>query len=190
MSAHPTIMWTYDDYQDFPEDGKRYELVHGEVFVTPAANTRHQDIVGWVFATLYDHVRRHRLGRVFVAPYDVVLSQTDVVEPDVLFVASAAADLITKANLQGPPTLAVEVLSDPRHDRVRKRKLYAQFGVPEYWLVDPDGERVEVYRLAAGEYAVPTILEAGRALGTGLLPGLSLDVAELLAAGLGPVDQT
>ncbi len=183
MSVHPASPWTYEDYLDLPDDEKRYEIVDGEVRVTPAANTRHQDIVGWVFVHLYQHVVASGAGRVFVAPYDVVLSPTDVVEPDVLFVAAAEAHRITAANLGGPPTLAVEVLSDPRHDRVRKRRLYARFGVPEYWLVDPDGERVEVYRLEGDRYPVPTLLEAGDGLSTDLLAGLSLDVGELLGAG-------
>jgi len=183
MSVHPATPWTYEDYVDFPDDGKRYEILDGEVHVTPAANTRHQDIVLWIAVQLHQHVHAHGGGRVFVAPYDVVLSQTDVVEPDVLFVADADAHRITKANLQGPPTLAVEVLSDPRHDRVRKRHLYARFGVKEYWIVDPDGERVEVHVLAGEQYPTPTLLEAGTVLTTDLLPGLSIDVAELLAAG-------
>jgi Uma2 family endonuclease len=183
MSVRPAIPWTYEDYLDFPDDGKRYELVDGEVFVTPAPNVRHQDIVGWLFRRIGDHVERHGGGRVFVAPLDVVLSPTDVVEPDILFVASADAKRITAANLQGPPTLAVEVLSNPRHDRVRKRQLYAHFGVAEYWIVDPEGERMEVYRLDGQTYPPPTLLEAGTTLTTELLPGLSIDVATLLAAG-------
>lgn len=183
MSVQPTKPWTYEDYLDFPDDGRRYELVGGEVSVTPAANTRHQDIVGWIFVRLYQHVAQHGGGRVFVAPYDVVLSPTDVVEPDVVFVAEADAHRITKANLQGAPTLAIEVLSDPRHDRVRKRALYARFGVVEYWLVDPDGERVEVYRLDGDTYPTPTLLEAGTTLATDLLAGLTIAVTDLLAAG-------
>jgi Uma2 family endonuclease len=100
-----------------------------------------------------------------------------------VFVADAETHKITAANIQGSPTLTVEVLSDPRHDRVRKRRLYAHYGVPEYWLIDPDGERVEVYRLAGDRYPTPTLLESGTALTTGLLPGLSIDVTALLAAG-------
>ena len=183
MSVRPATPWTYDDYLDFPDDGKRYEIVDGEVFVTPAPNIRPQDIVGWLFVRLYEHVQRHGGGRVFVAPVDAVLSPTDVVQPDIVFVADADSDRITPANLQGPPTLAVEVLSDPRHDRVRKRRLYAQFGVAEYWIVDPDGERVEVHRLEGQQYPTPTLLEAGTQLTTALLPGLSVEVAALLAAG-------
>ncbi|MDQ6725592.1 MAG: Uma2 family endonuclease [Actinomycetota bacterium] len=183
MSIHPVTPSTYHDYVELPDDGKRYEIVEGEIYVTPAANTHHQDIVGFVFVRLYQHVDRHGGGRVFVAPYDVVLSPTNVVQPDVLVVADADAGRITEANLQGPPTLAVEVLSDPRHDRVRKRALYATFGVKEYWIVDPIGERVEVHRLEGDRYPTPAILEAGDILATGVLPGLSIDVTALLTAG-------
>jgi Uma2 family endonuclease len=179
----PATPWTYEDYVDFPDDGRRYEIVDGEVFVTPAANIRHQDILGLLFCRIADHIERHGRGRVFLGPLDVVLSPTDVVKPDVLFVADADKHWITPANLQGPPTLAVEVLSEARHDRVRKRRLYAQFGVVEYWIVDPEGERMEVYRLDGQTYPTPTLLEAGTTLTTELLPGLSIDVATLLAAG-------
>ena len=183
MSVRPATPWTYDDYLHFPDDGKRYEIVDGEVYVTPAPNLRHQDIVGLLYRRIADHLDRHGGGRVFFAPVDVVLSPTNVVEPDIVFVADADRDRITAANLQGAPTLAVEVLSDPRHDRVRKRQLYARFGVAEYWIVDPEGERVEVYRLDGQQYPTPTLLEAGTELTTGLLPGFSIDVAALLAAG-------
>jgi Uma2 family endonuclease len=183
MSVRPATPWTYEDYLDFPDDGKRYEIVDGEVFVTPAPNLRHQDIVGRLYRQIADHLDLHGGGRVFIAPVDVVLSPTNVVEPDIVFVANADNDRITPANLQGPPTLAVEVLSEARHDRVRKRRLYAQFGVAEYWIVDPESERAEVYRLDGQTYPTPTLLEAGSALTTELLPGLSIDVATLLAAG-------
>lgn len=151
--------------------------------MTPASNTRHQDTLGRVFVRLHEHVEHHGGGRVIIGPIDAVLSSTNVVQPDIVFVADADRQRITEANLQGPPTLAVEVLSDPRHDRVRKRRLYAQFGVAEYWIVDPEGERVEVYRLDGQSYPTPTLLEAGTELTTGLLPGFSIDVATLLAAG-------
>jgi Uma2 family endonuclease len=183
MSVRPATPWTYEDYLDFPDDGKRYEIVDGEVFVTPAANTRHQDLLGWVFVRLHEHLERYGGGRVIIGPVDVVLSPTNVVEPDIVFVADADSQRITPANLQGPPTLAVEVLSEARHDRVRKRRLYAQFGVAEYWIVDPDGERVEVHRLEGQQYPTPTLLEAGTQLTTALLPGLSIEVSALLAAG-------
>lgn len=172
---------TFDDYAAFPDDGRRWELLDGEAYLTPAPNTRHQDVVLRIVTRFSVHTDEHGGGRVFVAPYDVVLSEHDVVEPDVVFVADEDAHRITEANLQGPPTLAVEVLSDPRHDLVRKRKLYAHFGVPEYWVVDPRADRVEVYRLADGAYGLPALHEPGMELTYDRLPGLRIDVTALFA---------
>src|SRR5205085_10335143 len=124
MSVHSGKVWTYDDYAALPDDGHRYEVIDGELYEMGAPNIRHQAILGWVFFVLYGHVRAHGGGRVFFAPVDVVLSSTNVVEPDVLFIADADRRRITVPNVQGAPTLAVEVLSDARHDRVRKRRLY------------------------------------------------------------------
>ena len=181
MSLRTTSPFTYEDFVHFPDDGQRYELVDGEVYVTPSPSTCHQDIVLRLARRIADHLDRHGGGRVYVSPLDVVLSSTDVVEPDVVFVAEADAGKITRSNIQGAPTLAIEVLSDPRHDRVRKRRLYARFGVPEYWIVDPDGDRVEVHRLEDGGYGAPIVFEPGATITSALLPGLEIDVADLLA---------
>ncbi|MGI9034013.1 MAG: Uma2 family endonuclease [Acidimicrobiales bacterium] len=181
MSVQSDRVWTYADYAALPDDGHRYQVIEGELVMSPSANTRHQRIVGRVFMFIVDHLRGHGGGQVFVAPYDVVMADTVVVQPDVLFVADADAHKITDANLQGAPTLAIEVLSDSRLDRVRKRRIYAAHGVPEYWIVDPEADRVEVYRLVEGEYPSPTILEPGAVLTTDLLAGLEIDVAALLA---------
>ncbi len=183
MSSHVGKIWTYDDYAALPDDGHRYEVIDGELFMTPAANIRHQDILGWVFVQLYNHVRAHGGGKVFVSAVDVVLSPTNVVQPDVLFVSDADRERVTAPNVQGAPTLAVEVLSDARHDRVRKRRLYEQFGVREYWIADPHRRQVEVYRLEGGAYPSPAVFNAGDTLTTPLLPGLGLDVETLLSGG-------
>ena len=182
MAVLPRSKLTYGDYASFPDDGIRRELIDGEVHVTPSPVTRHQRIALRMARSLADHVDAHHAGEVFVAPYDVVLSRHDVVQPDVLFVATLDTGIVTEANIQGSPTLVVEVVSDPRMDRVRKRELYARHGVPEYWIVDPDADRVEVYRLEGGaSYPKPSILEPGDALGSPSLSQLSIDVAGLLA---------
>jgi Uma2 family endonuclease len=90
---------------------------------------------------------------------------------------------VTEPNLKGAPSLVVEVLSDPRTDRVGKRALYARAGVIEYWIVDPDADRVEVYRLHQESYGKPAVAEAGDVLRTDLLPGLEVDVADLVRSG-------
>lgn len=178
--AAPQEQLTYADYLSFPDDGLRRELIGGELFVTPAPNVRHQRIALRIARALADHVDAHGGGEVFIAPCDVVLSDSDVVEPDVFFVASAISGAVTEANVQGPPSLVIEVVSDPRTDRVRKRDLYARHGVLEYWVVDPEADRIEVYHPSGGAYTKPEIFEPEETLSTPLLPGLALDVASLL----------
>jgi len=174
---------TYEDYCSFPDDGQRWEIIEGQAYVNPAPNTRHQRIVGRVFNVLANHVEAHGGGEVFVAPYDVVISDHDIVQPDVLFIADADAHQVTAANLQGKPTLAVEVLSNPRHDQVRKRRLYERAGIREYWIVDPDADRVEVYLLppGGGPYPPPTMYERDMTLTTALLPGLAIELDSLFS---------
>ena len=180
MALRPDLRLTYEDYAELPDDGRRHELVDGELFEMSAPSVRHQDIVGKIYRRLADHLDRHDDGRVFLSPCDVLLSDFDVVQPDVIFVARADAGIVTEPNLKGTPTLLIEVLSDARHDRVRKRDLYARFGVGEYWIVDPHADRVEVYRLAGTTYEKPVIMEPGEKLSTAVIPELSLDVADIL----------
>lgn len=179
MVPQPRTKLTYDDYLLIPDDGRRHEIIDGEEYVTPAPNTRHQDIAGEIYRLIANHLVGHGGGRVLLAPYDVVLSKGDVVQPDVIFVSDENAGVITEANIQGAPTLVVEVISDPRMDRLTKRDLYARHRVPEYWVVDPDSDRVEVHRLTKEGYGKPEIMEPGEKLSTEAIPGFELDLTEL-----------
>jgi Uma2 family endonuclease len=173
--------FTYEDLKLIPPDRNRYEIVDGELFVTPAPRTLHQRIVGNIFAALHQHVRQHRLGEVFVAPYDVVLTTGTVLEPDVLFVSSSRLHYVGEDNLSGPPDLAVEVISEStrRLDREVKLKQYALYGVIEYWLVDPEGKGVEIFRLKEEEYELAARLGFRDTLTSPLFPGLNLAVTSL-----------
>ncbi len=173
--------FSYEDLQHIPPDRNRYEIVDGELFVTPSPITIHQRIVGNLYGHLWNHIRKHRLGEVFVAPLDVVFTQSTVLEPDILFVSRARLHIIGKKNLSGPPDLAVEVLSEAsaKLDREIKPKQYALYGVPEFWRIDPDGKTVEVFRLKEGAYDLAARLEFGEMLTTPLFPGLRLPVASL-----------
>ncbi len=170
---------TYADLAAFPDDNVRRELIDGDLLVSASPNTRHQIISHRLTLALGNHLAENRGGVVFTAPYDVVLSDRDVVEPDLILVVDTQSDIVTQANIQGVPALLVEIVSDPRVDRVRKRDLYARFGVPEYWIADPDADRIEVHRLVDNRYGKPEILEPGETLQTDLLPGLRIDVAGL-----------
>lgn len=180
MAVEPRMLLTYEDYASFPDDGIRREIIDGEVYALSAPKVRHQRLVGRMFRVLADHVDRAGGGEVFISPIDVLLSKHDIVQPDVVFVADERAGIVTEPNLRGTPSLLVEVVSDPRHDRVRKRALYARAEVGEHWIVDPDADRIEVHRLGPSGYGKPEIFEPGDTLTTGLLPGLLLNVAQLL----------
>jgi Uma2 family endonuclease len=173
--------FTYEDLKLIPPDRNRYEIVDGELFVSPAPKTLHQIIVANLLTILNLYVRQHRLGRVLVAPYDVVFALGTVLEPDVLFVSNARLHYMGEDNLSGPPNLVVEVISEStrRLDREVKLKQYALYGVDEYWLVDPEGKSVEVFRLKGKEYELVERLGFGETLTSPLLPGLTISVADL-----------
>ena len=137
--ANVSTALTYQDYLALPNDGKRYEIHDGELSVTPAPNRDPQDVILALGATLRAHVLAGGLGKVYVAPFDVILSDTTVVQPDLIFVAADRAGIALYHGIEGAPTLAVEILSPSsiRTDRTTKHKLYARLGVPYYWIVDP-----------------------------------------------------
>jgi len=143
------IVLTYEDYRHLPNDGKRYEILEGELFVSPAPKTKHQIVSVNLAAILHSHVRKHKLGRMLAAPADVVLSRTNVVQPDLLFISNPRLKILTEQNVQGAPDLIVEILSEftEEQDRTLKMQIYARHGVREYWLIHPERETVEVYEL-------------------------------------------
>jgi len=145
---------TYEDYVSLPNDGRRYEILDGELVVSPSPRTAHQRVVQELFVVLRAWSIEHRLGETFFAPYDVILDDTTVVVPDLVFVSRSRSAIITARAIEGAPDLIVEVLSESteRHDRGAKMKLYARYGVERYWVVDPDARTLEIYALSAGGY--------------------------------------
>jgi len=158
----PSTKFTYEDYLLFPNDGKRYQLIGGDRFVTPAPRMKHQRISGYIYGFLFDYVYKTKCGILFSAPTDVVLSELDVVQPDILFIASNRSHIMTEANIQGAPDLVVEILSEStrRTDEIIKRKLYERYKVQEYWVIDPELETVKIYRLTVSGYDRPLELSA------------------------------
>ena len=185
-APHPDVKLTYDDFLQFPDDGKRHELIDGEHFVTPSPNTRHQTISGNLHGLLWTWLRGRSLGRVFSAPFDVVFSNFDVVEPDLLYVSKAReSETLTKAHVRGAPNLVVEIGSPStrQRDETIKRRLYERFGVDEYWVIDPELERIAIYRPGAGAYERVADLwrERDEDLASPLFPGLALALSDIFA---------
>jgi Uma2 family endonuclease len=141
--AHRAVL-RYEDLESFPDDDLRREILDGELNVTPSPVPRHQR-VAFEISRLLDDYAKQSGGEVYIAPVDVVLSAENVVIPDIVFAASDRLHTIREKAIFGVPSLIVEVLSpSTQHiDRGQKRAIYARFGVPEYWLVDPDANTVE-----------------------------------------------
>ena len=181
MAAQPVIKFTWEDYRTAPPD-KRYELLDGDLLMTPAPNLKHQDVqyrLGHQLATFVD---RQELGNVYFAPCDVVLTDHDVVQPDLLFVSRARRRLLANGdNVQGAPDLMIEILSPTTasRDLGYKRGLYARHGVAEYWTVDPEHETVRVLRNR--EEAPDADRTVGRdgILRSPLLPGFEPDLRKV-----------
>ena len=173
---------TYEDFLRFPDDGQRHELIDGEHYVTPSPNLWHQELVKRLTFELESHLRQRGGGRMFFAPLDCVLAEVDIVEPDVLVVATDQFDILTEKHVKGAPALVVEVLSTGTQnvDQTIKRDLYDRAGVREYWIVDPRMKRVVVY--ARGDRHLEPWRELSAevhdTLTTPLLPGFSLALAD------------
>ena len=175
------IKFTYEDYKHTSDD-ERYELIHGDLIImAPAPREAHQRIdmdLGW---HLYGFVREHNLGRVYSAPFDVVLSNTIVVQPDLMFVSNERLHIITEDNICGAPDLVVEILSPSTAGRGRtvKRTIYAGHKVKEYWLVDTDAKTIMVLLLGENGYELAGIYGEGQTLTSPTLEGFSLNLSEI-----------
>ena len=169
---------TYDDYAKTPED-ERWELLDGELIMAAAPNMKHQSIQFKVGLQVGTFVEDGDLGWVFNPPTDVMLSENDVVQPDLIFVSNEREHIITDANIQGAPDLVVEILSPSSASRDWRDKLdlYARHGVAEYWLADPVAEIVWVFRLVDGALAQVGMYGEGDTLTSPLLEGFELDLA-------------
>ena len=173
--------------KELPET--RGEFIHGEFVMTPAPHPSHQRIAGFIYNQLTNFLGQHPdLGAVYIAPVDVVLRAEPpeiVYQPDLLFISKEREDIVTNA-VQGPPDLVFEVVSSSsrRNDAIEKRNTYAQFGVPEYWVVWPEEERIDVLSaIANGLYTAHQEYAPEQTLTTSQLPGFGLDVGRVFAQG-------
>lgn len=174
----PEKFWTYDDLLSMPDDGKRYEIIDGELYEMPAPTSDHAKVVMNIIALLLPVIQRLG-GRPFTAPLDIFLPGFDPVKPDVLLLFPEHLHRISKRGIEGPPDLVVEVLSPSkrpegtRHDRRLKRALYARGGVPEYWLVSPEAAIVEVLTLEGDAYRTHVRAGEDETVTSTVLPELS-----------------
>ena len=173
---------TYEDYCNMPED-ERYEIIDGEPIMVAAPRRVHQASSRNISTPLDIYVKENRLGEMYYAPTDVILSDINVVQPDILFVSNTRSHILADEGIRSAPDLVVEILSPStaRLDKVRKRELYARFRVPEYWQADTDDPNVLVLTLAGDEYETAGVYGLGETLLSPLLPGFTLDIDDIFA---------
>ena len=172
--------WTYEEYYKL-EDDQRYELINGKLLMAPAPGTWHQDWLSELNDLVKKHVKRNKLGHLFFAPVDVVLDAENTVQPDLVFVATKNLSIIQPRAIFGTPDLLVEVLSpcSVRRDRNQKMKLYARFGVKEYWISDAANRSLEILTLTKGRYKLRGAAAGKGALTSLVLTGLKFDLADI-----------
>ncbi len=176
-------VYTYEDLLKTPEDGKRYEIIQGELVMSAAPFLIHQAIIGNLYEVLRKHAKENDLGRVYFSPVDVVLSEINVLEPDLLFVSHENSKIITEKNIQGAPDLVIEVLSPSTayYDLIGKKEIYEHYGVLEYWIVDPKRQTLELFASKDGKFELAQKLEQNGSAKSGILPNLRLAWGEIFA---------
>ena len=184
MGAEVIPKLTYEEFRQLPNDGKRYELIHGEVHLTPSASTRHQLILLNLSSSLAPYMKKARLGVLAFAPLDVRLNPDTALQPDLMFISAKRAEIIQENFIAGAPDLAVEILSKSTaaHDRATKLPLYAEAGAGEIWFIDPQVKTVEVLRLQGKKYVVDITLAGDQTLTSASFPGWELPLLELFSS--------
>lgn len=181
MAAPVETGLTRADLDRFPDDGLRRELIDGVLYVSPKARTRHQRVMLWIGRLLLNYEEAHG-GTVIIDTNDDFSDVTHL-EPDAVYVLPEHQDRIGEMGVEGAPDLVVEISSPStrHHDLIRKRAVYEREGVPEFWFVDLDVDRFEVYRLTGdGRYGPPLLVGRGETLTSPLLPGLALPIDDAL----------
>ena len=181
VSSKPVVKFTYEDYRNTPAD-KRYELLNGELILAPAPRLPRQRVGMALGTRLHMFVNERGLGEVFAAPCDVLLSDTDVVQPDLLFVSRERRDILLGGdNIRGAPDLVIEILSPSTSglDRTLKRRLYAKHGVREYWLVDPGAKTVAILLTGQDAFDVVGTYGEGQIVTSPTLQGFTFNLDEI-----------
>jgi len=182
ITAHKKRKFTYEDYLKTPED-QRYELIEGELIMTPSPVPYHQWLSKNIEFELEKFVREKELGKVFYAPCDIYLDNENVLQPDILFISKQRLNIIGEKNIQGAPDLVIEILSESTAyiDMVKKKKLYAQFGVKEYWILDPGEKTAETYTPKNALFVLTKRFTEKDVLESPLLPGLKIKLSHVFA---------
>lgn len=178
----PQGAWTYEDYARLPDNGMRYEVIEGDLYMSPAPRSIHQRIIARLYGYLWDYLKDRSIGEALFAPIDLILPDlASPVQPDLLFIAQDRLDIIKEKFIEGIPDLIVEILSpgNPALDRRTKFRVYAQAGVREYWIIDPDTCTIEINVLRGQAYAPLGTFGPGEQTRSEVLADFSLSVSDI-----------
>ncbi|MGH7595009.1 MAG: Uma2 family endonuclease [bacterium] len=175
------IIFNYEDYRQTPDDGKRYELIDGELYASGVPPSAHQLVVGNLLMVLTNYLKRYDIGKVLMGPLEVFFSETNLAQPDVIFISNDNLKIIKPTKIKGAPDLVIEVLSPgtEKRDRTIKAKMYAKFGVQEYWLVKEKTATVEILCLQKGKLVPVVRLGKSDILTSPLFPDLKIPLSEI-----------
>jgi Uma2 family endonuclease len=175
------IEFTYEDYLQLPDDGKRYEIIDGELYMSTAPIPNHQFIVGNFLFALSSYLKIHPIGKVITAPLEVYFSRTNLVQPDIVYISNERLNIIKPEQIKGAPDLVIEVLSPSteKRDRTVKLKMYAKFGVQEYWMAKEKTATVEIFRSQEGKLVSAARLGKSDVLTSPLFPGLEIPLEDI-----------
>jgi Uma2 family endonuclease len=181
MVAHPHVRFLAEDIWDTPDDGNRYEVIDGELYVTPPPLVLHQHASSELHGPVWRYLKDHPVGIIFAAPIGVILDAGGGVQPDLVYVANEHRAIIGERGIEGSPDLVVEILSPSTQSRDRgiKFRRYAAAGVAHYWIVDPHTRTLEAYRLGETGYGQPASYGPGTVFEPDLFPGLSIEIDSL-----------
>jgi Uma2 family endonuclease len=177
LTSAPPI--TRSDYDGMPEGPPYFQVIEGELVMSPSPKTFHQSITGNILYLLDQFLAKHLLGEVFVGPLDVFLSDVNIYQPDIIFISNGRKSIVSDQGIEGAPDLVVEILSPStaRYDKGPKRKVYARTGVKELWLIDPEIKTIQVYFLER-DSENPSATHGDNAVFTSpQLPGLRINTA-------------
>lgn len=176
-----THRMNYDRYCLLPEDGFQHEVLDGYLVMTPAPTPKHQEVVMQLATLLNEYAKSRLLGKVYVSPIDVLLDPHMVLQPDVLFIRAERLHIVGPEAIEGAPDLAVEVVSRSTliKDRVRKLAIYSEYGVQEYWIVDPAARTVELYTRMGDALKLAATLGSDDTFSSPLLAGLQIPISRI-----------
>jgi Uma2 family endonuclease len=186
MAARIEPLMTVDDLDAMPEDGNRYEVIEGELFVSRAPGLPHQIVSANIFGCFWNYLATNPIGRIIATP-GLILSQYSGVIPDLVFYTHARGDeIIANDRLNAAPEIVIEILSygseNVSRDRVAKRQLYEKHNVNEYWIVDSENRSVEIYRLANQALELSAMLRNDDEITSPALPGLTCRLSKIFEA--------